>query len=173
MHHVNVIFGTRVNWWYPQPSFFLYLRNHLCGYNFWCTFVKWWYLQVFFFSFFQNFDFSCYRGKGQKMAENGKKFCLSHSISQEPYIIWSSFMKNKCKMIISPRYFFHFFKTLIFLVVLTVKGQKMAQNEKNSARHFLYLKNHPSYDLSLWNTCVKGYLHNFLYFFPNFDFQSL
>ena len=114
----------------PQPSFFLYLRNHLCGYNFWCTFVKWWYLQVFFFSFFQNFDFSCYRGKGQKMAENGKKFCLSHSISQEPYIIWSSFMKNKCKMIISLCYFFHFFKTLIFLVVLTVKGQKMAQNEK-------------------------------------------
>ena len=35
----------------PQPSFFLYLRNHLCGYNFWCTFVKWWYLQVFFFPF--------------------------------------------------------------------------------------------------------------------------
>ena len=127
----------------PQPSFFLYLRNHLCGYNFWCTFVKWWYLQVFFFSFFQNFDFSCYRGKGQKMAENGKKLCLSHSISQEPYIIWSSFMKNKCKMIISPRYFFHFFKTLIFLVVLTVKGQKMAQNEKKLCPS-LFISQEPS-----------------------------
>ena len=110
----------------PQPSFFLHLRNHLCGYNFWCTFVKW-YLQVFFFLFSKILIFLVIGEKGKKWP---KKFCLSHSISQEPYIIWSSFMKNKCKMIISPCYFFHFFKILVFLVVLTAKGQKMAQNEK-------------------------------------------
>ena len=40
--------------------------------------------------------------KGQKMAEDDKKLCLSHLISQEPYIIWSSFVVHKCKLIISP-----------------------------------------------------------------------
>ena len=29
--------------------------------------------------------------KGQKMAQNDKTFCLSHSVSQEPYIIWLFF----------------------------------------------------------------------------------
>ena len=36
--------------------------------------------------------------KGQKMAKNDKTLCPSHSISQEPYIIW-------CKMMISPANF--------------------------------------------------------------------
>ena len=62
------------------------------------------------------------RVKGQKMAQNDKKFYLSRSISQEPYIIWSSFVVHKCKMIISQG-FFLFFKILIFRVVRKVKGQ--------------------------------------------------
>ena len=46
--------------------------------------------------------------KGQKMVQNEKKFCLSRSISQEPYIIWFSFMMHMCKMIISMSIFFIF-----------------------------------------------------------------
>ena len=46
--------------------------------------------------------------KGQKMAQNDKKFCLSHSVSQEPYIIWLWFLVHMCKMIISPATFFIF-----------------------------------------------------------------
>ena len=35
-----------------------------------------------------------------------KKFCLVHFISQEPYIIWFSFMVLMCKMILPPQIFF-------------------------------------------------------------------
>ena len=38
----------------------------------------------------------------------GVKSCLSCSISQEPYIIWLSFMVHMCKMTISPGWFFIF-----------------------------------------------------------------
>ena len=44
--------------------------------------------------------------KGQKMAQNDKKFCLSHSICQELYIIWYWFLVHMCKMVISPGNFF-------------------------------------------------------------------
>ena len=63
------------------------------------------------------------------MVQNDKKFCLLCSISQEPYIIWLSFMVQMCKMIISPGVFFNF-KILIFWVAMGLKGQKMAQNDK-------------------------------------------
>ena len=42
------------------------------------------------------------------MAQNDKRFCLSHSVSQEPYIIWLWFLVHMCKMIISPANFFTF-----------------------------------------------------------------
>ena len=69
------------------------------------------------------------RLKGQKMVQNDKKFCSSRFISQEPYIIWFSFMVHLFK-IISPGFFFQFFKVLIFLVVRSVKEQKTVQNDK-------------------------------------------
>ena len=62
-----------------------------------------------FFHFFKILIFQVVRGvKGQKMVQNDKKFCLLHSISQEPYIIWLSFMVHMCKMIISPGVFSFF-----------------------------------------------------------------
>ena len=61
--------------------------------------------------FFQNFDFSV---KGHKMVQNEKRFCLFNTISQEPYIIWLSFVVGKCKMIISPGVFFIFSKFWFF-----------------------------------------------------------
>ena len=82
----------------------LYPRNHTSfDCHLWYISVSWWYLQAFFF---QNFDFSV---KGQKMVQNEKRFCLCNSISQEPYIILSSFVVDKCKIRISPGFFFHFF----------------------------------------------------------------
>ena len=40
--------------------------------------------------------------KGQKMAQNDKRFCLFCSINQETYIIWLSFMVHMSKMAICP-----------------------------------------------------------------------
>ena len=92
--------------------------------------------------------------KGQKMAQNEKKLCLLHPISQEPYIIWSSFVVCKCKMIIS--FFLNFFKTLNFQVLGGSKGKKWPKMTKNSVCRALYLRNHTSYDLHLWYSCVIG-----------------
>ena len=65
--------------------------------------IKELYFQAFFLFFSSKFWFSGSSGrggggvmvvggggclKGQKMAQNDKKFCLSHSQSQELYIIW-------------------------------------------------------------------------------------
>ena len=66
------------------------------------------------------------------MTQNDKKFCLLHSIPQEPYIIWLSFMIHthlqnddifRC-------FFFHFLKILISWFHRRVKGQKIVQNDK-------------------------------------------
>ena len=83
------------------------------------------------FFIFSKFWFSRLLG-GQQIAQNDKKFCLSCSIYQEPYVIWSLFLVCKCKMIISPGvFFFYFFKILIFWVVRRVKGQKWPKMTKN------------------------------------------
>ena len=107
---------------------------------------------------------------GDKRAKNSPKWqkILLCSISQETYIVWSSFVVCKFKIIISSGVFFHFFKILIFQVVRRVEGQKMAQNEKKLCCA-LYLRNHTSCDLCLWYTCVtvwypQGVLHLFQIF---------
>ena len=63
------------------------------------------------------------------MAQNGKKFCSSHLISQEPNVIWFSFIVHTCKKMIS-LVVVVFLPILIFGVNSEVKGQKMAQNNK-------------------------------------------
>ena len=70
--------------------------------------------------------------KGQKMAQNDKKLCLSHTISQEAYIIWSWFLVHKCKMMTSPVvFFFLFFSRFWFSGLLGgINGQKLSQNDK-------------------------------------------
>ena len=81
--------------------------------------------------------------KRQKITtRNDKKFCLSSSVSQEPYIIWLSFMVHMCKMIISPGVLF--FKIMIFWVVRKGWEVKKAQND-----------NHELYDHNFQNICVK------------------
>ena len=60
-----------------------------------------------------------------------KKFCLSRSISQEPYIIWLSFMVQMCKMIISPGCFFNFSKFWFSWCQRDWKGKKRPKMTKN------------------------------------------
>ena len=69
--------------------------------------------------------------EGEKMVQNDEMFCPWCLISQEPYLIWLSFVVNMCKMIISPGvfvfvyvFFLHIFKILIFWIVRGVKVQK-------------------------------------------------
>ena len=69
-----------------------------------------------FFQFFKILIFQVVRGvKWQKTVQYHKKFCPSRFMSQEPYIIWLSFMVHMCKMIISPGFFFSFFQNFDFL----------------------------------------------------------
>ena len=104
------------------------------------------------------------------MVQNDKKFCSSHFISQEPYIIWLSFRVHICKMIISSGVFFNF-KILIFRVVRGLKGQKMAQNDKkfclsHSVSQELYIT-------GLWflvNMCKMMISPANFFVFQNFDF---
>ena len=104
-----------------------------------------------FFFFFSKFWFLGYRGvKGQKTVQNVKKFCLLHSISQEPYVIWLSYMVHICKMIISSGVFIVFSKFWFSGSIRGIKGQKMVQNDVCCAP---YLWNHTSYDL--WCKCLK------------------
>ena len=88
-----------------------------------------------FFSFFQNFDFpGCWKGKkGKKISPKWQKILFVTLVSQEPYIMWLSFMVHMCKMLISWDVFFIFEK--FFWVARRwgggrVKGQKMVQNDK-------------------------------------------
>ena len=129
-----------------------YLRNHTSYKS------KWWYVQVIF-SYFQNIDFSVVSGvKGQKMAQNDKQFCLLSSISQEPSIIWLSFMVHKCKMIISPGIFFIFSKFWFFGLLGGSKGRKWSKITKKC----------PSciFSQEPYIICLKGqYLQICLHFF--------
>ena len=117
------LFGKRAKnsrkWKITITSF----THHISGtvylaydHDFWYTYIKLWYLQAFFSLIFR----AVIGGgglKGQKMAHNDKKFCLSSSLSQELHIMWFSLMADMCKMIISPGNFFIFSKSLFFLVV--------------------------------------------------------
>ena len=110
-----------------------YLRNSIAyDHNFWCSCIKLWYLHVSFYHFFKILIFQIVKWvEGQKMVQNDKKFCPSHSIFQEqPNIIWLSFMVHLCKNGDISKAFFHFFKILVFQIVKGVKGWKMVQNDK-------------------------------------------
>ena len=90
---------------------------------------------VVFFSFSKFwFSGSIPPVEGQKTVQNDKKLCLMCSISQEPYIIWLSFMVQMCRMIISAGIFLNV-KILIFQVIKGLKGQKMT---KISVLHLLF-----------------------------------
>ena len=149
------------------------LRNSIAyDHDFWYARVKWWYLRVFF-SFFLNFDFpGCKWVKGQTIAQNDKKFCLSRSISQEPYIIWSSFVVHKCKVIISSGNFFSFFQNFGFLGCW--EGQRAKHGPKmtkNCPLHFVSKEPYILWSWFLVHMCERVISPGvFLHFFQIFNF---
>ena len=84
-----------------------------------------------FYIFFQILIFEVNSGvKGEKMAQNGNKVCLSYSISQETYIMWLWLSVPMCKMMIFPG-FFSFFQNSDFLGFLKGGGGGGGKRAKN------------------------------------------
>ena len=101
------------------------------------------------------------------------KNSLSCLISQEPFLIWSSFVVQKCKMIISPGFFFISSKFWFFRLLGGSKGKNGPkwQKNSNSVSQELYL-------LWLWllvqmckRTISPGIFY-FFSFFQNSDFSG-
>ena len=104
------------------------------------------------------------RVKRQKMVQHGKKSCPLRFTSQEPYIIWLSFMVHMCKMIISAGVFFSFSKFWFFGLSGGWKVKKLPKMRKNSACLTLCLRNRN--DCDFWCTCVRWwYLQQIFSFF--------
>ena len=116
--------------------------------------------RVFFFSFFLYiFIFWAVRGsKRAKMAQNDKKLCLLHFLSQEPYIIWLSFMLlhlwYSCVKWHTQE-FFSFFQSFDFWDCYGGKRTKNSPKWQNSVCCAWYLKNNTSCNCYLWYTSVK------------------
>ena len=100
-----------------------------------------------FFVVFLVFGFSRLLGreKGKKWPRVTKKFCLLHVISQEPYIIWLSFMVHLCKMMMSPGVFF----------TILIPWAVRSKTRKNSVCCAPYFRNHTLHDFDLWYSCVE------------------
>ena len=111
----------------------LWFLVHLCK----------WYVQAFFFLyFFKILIFWVIGVKGQKMAQNDRKLCLSHSISQEAYIVWSWFLVHMCN-------------GLKWQNILSVS---------------LYLRNISSYDCCFWYMCEIMISPSIIFVFSKFWF---
>ena len=114
-----------------------YLRNSIAyDHDFWYTCVKWWYLWVFFFHFFKIWFFELLGGKRAKNDTKWQK-CLSHSISQEAYIIWSGFLVHMCKIMTSPVGFFIFSK---FWFLGLLRGKRGENGSKWKKSMFVSLR---------------------------------
>ena len=91
-----------------------YIRNHtsydfhLCIYGTNDNISRIFYFILFFLILSKFWLFQCLRreqgSKGQKTVH--KNLCTLHLISKEPYIICLSFVVHKCKLMISPGFFF-------------------------------------------------------------------
>ena len=81
------------------------------------------FLKFWFFGFIE-------RKNGKKWSKVTKKICLSRSVSQEPYIIWLSFIRRMCRMIISPKVLSSFSIFVFFGLSGVPSEQKTVQNDK-------------------------------------------
>ena len=111
-------------------------------------------------------------GKRVNIAQNDKKFYLSRSISQEPCIIWSSFVVHKCKVIISSGVFFLFFQNFGFLSCW--EGQRAKHGPKmtkNCPLHFVSKEPYILWSWFLVHMCERVISPGvFLHFFQIFNF---
>ena len=149
-----------------------YLRNHtymivICSTPLWNDISP-----GAFFYFFKILIFWVVRMvKGQKMAQNDKKNCPSHFISQEPYIIWSWFMVFMCKRIISPGIFYIFSKFWFSGSIVRKKSKKWPKITKNYVCCTPYQSKHTSFDCVFCCTSLELWHLQILFsFFQNFGF---
>ena len=117
-----------------------------------------------FFSF-PKFWFFRLLGRGKK-AKNGPKWqkilsAMLHISGTIHHMIVIYGVVHMFKMIISPDFFFHFFKILIFWVVKRVKRQKTVQNDRKFCLSHFYT----SYGCHLWYTCVIFFSSSKIWFF--------
>ena len=69
--------------------------------------------------------------------------------------------------------FFSNFKILIFCVVRGRKGKKWSKMTKTFVCSTLFFKNHISYDLQLWYTCMHGiYAYMYACMYGTYDFPE-
>ena len=109
--------------------------------------------------FFKFLIFWVARGiKVQKMVQNDKKLFRSCSISQEAYIM----------VVIYGTILTFLFSRLW----LDWKGKKWHKISKISVCRTLYFRNHISYDLYLWYTCMYKRIISPGIFIPFFDFDN-
>ena len=112
--------------WQKIVFFAPYLRNHTS--YLWFSFMVKMCTMIISPGVFFNFKILIIwfvRGlKGQKMAQNNKKFCLSHLIFQEAYIMWSSIMVHMMyeRIISLDIASIFFFKILIFRIIRGKEG---------------------------------------------------
>ena len=124
----------------------LYLRNS----SIWSWFLVYWCKMMIspgvFFIFSKFWFTESIEGKMAKTTiQNDKKFCLLRSISQEPCIVWLSFMVLMFKMTISPDVFSVLHNFDLFGLSGGWNGQKSPEMTKNSVCCVLYFRKHISY----------------------------
>ena len=138
-----------------------YLRNCTSSnHSFWYTCVKW-YLQVFFFFLFLKFWFFGLLGgiKGQKKPKMRNNYICHPPYPRSSIAYHHDFWQTCAEWWYFQVcvYFFHFFETFTFWAVRAVKGQKIAQNEKQQLHPSctIYLRNSIAYDHDFWYNFVK------------------
>ena len=139
-----------------------YFRNSIAyDHYFWYTCVNWCYLVVFSFiiiiSFFSKLRFfRLLMGKKAKMAQNNQKKSVCCPSYLRNHTSWFSFMVLMRKRIISHEVFFIFSKFWFSRLLGRKRAKNSPKNLKSSTWCPQYPRNHTSYDLHLWYTCVKG-----------------
>ena len=134
-----------------------FLRNSKAyDHDFLDTGVKWWY-QGFFFIFMKFWFIGLLGGVKEKSIVQNENNNYNHHMSY----LWNSIAYDQdfCCTFVKWWYLQAFFPFHFWYFHLSggVKGWKMTEDDKkNSVCHTSYLRNHTSYVLDLWYTCVKG-----------------
>ena len=121
----------------------------------------------FFFIIFSKFWFSRLWSvlKGKKQRKIMNEYYISCAVSQDQCSIWSWFLVQLYKMMLSPSLFFIFPKLWFFGLLGGKKAKNGPKWQKKSVHRISYLRNHTSYDGHLSYTSAKWYLQVFFHFF--------
>ena len=155
---------------WPCLVHFISLKSYIIWFSFMVLMFKMIISSGVFFIFSKFWFSGLLGGKRAKNSLKWQKICLSCSISQEPFLIWLSFVVQKCKVIISLGVFFfnYYFKILIFGLLGGSKG-------KNGPKWQIvlctvYLRNHASYDSwFMVHLCKRIISQGVFYIFSKFS----